>query len=220
MSNIALFIDIDNAKVSLPVFESILKALRKRGRLTFVKVYGFNERKHIKFGDIIEEYGFESAPTMRFKKRAKSQLDTRIFVDAVRLYYTAEHIDEYCFMAGAGDLVPLLSFLRSGGITLTTIKTPDVTGNDHMFDEAIEIDVEYNPPVRLSKVQMKKRLAAISKRSKALMKNDSDDEDAIREREELIEEIESLLSARQDNMDEEEQEMYSALEGLLDILKI
>ena len=220
MSNIALFIDIDNAKVNLPVFESILKALRKRGRLTFVKVYGFNERKHIKFGDIIEEYGFESAPTMRFKKRAKSQLDTRIFVDAVRLYYTAEHIDEYCFMAGAGDLVPLLSFLRSGGITLTTIKTPEVTGNDHMFDEAIEIDEEYNPPVRLSKVQMKKRLAAISKRSKALMKNDSDDEDALKEREELIEEIESLLSARQDNMDEEEQEIYSALESLLDVLKI
>jgi len=220
MSNIALFIDIDNAKVNLPVFESILKALRKRGRLTFVKVYGFNERKHIKFGDIIEEYGFESAPTMRFKKRAKSQLDTRIFVDAVRLYYTAEHIDEYCFMAGAGDLVPLLSFLRSGGITLTTIKTPEVTGNDHMFDEAIEIDEEYNPPVRLSKVQMKKRLEAISKRSKALMKNDSDDEDALKEREELIEEIESLLSARQDNMDEEEQEIYSALESLLDVLKI
>ncbi|MBR1925589.1 MAG: NYN domain-containing protein [Clostridia bacterium] len=220
MSNIALFIDIDNAKVNLPVFESILKALRKRGRLTFVKVYGFNERKHIKFGDIIEEYGFESAPTMRFKKRAKSQLDTRIFVDAVRLYYTAEHIDEYCFMAGAGDLVPLLSFLRSGGITLTTIKTPDVTGNDHMFDEAIEIDVEYNPPVRLSKVQMKKRLAAISKRSKALMKNDNDDEDALKEREELIDEIESLLTSKQDNMDAEEKEIYSALESLLDVLKI
>lgn len=219
MSNIALFIDIDNAKVSLPVFESILKALKKRGRLTFVKVYGFNERKHIKFGDIIEEYGFESAPTMRFKKRAKSQLDTRIFVDAVKLFYTAEHIDEYCFMAGAGDLVPLLSFLRAGGITLTTIKTPEVTGNDHMFDEAIEIDEEYNPPVRLSKVQMRKRLEAISKRSKALMKN-KDDDDVTLEREELIKEIESLLLARTSDMDEEETEMYSALESLLDILKM
>ena len=219
MSNIALFIDIDNAKVSLPVFESILKALKKRGRLTFVKVYGFNERKHIKFGDIIEEYGFESAPTMRFKKRAKSQLDTRIFVDAVKLFYTAEHIDEYCFMAGAGDLVPLLSFLRAGGITLTTIKTPEVTGNDHMFDEAIEIDEEYNPPVRLSKVQMRKRLEAISKRSKALMKN-KDDDDVTLEREELIKEIESLLLARTSDMDEEETEMYSALESLLDVLKM
>lgn len=219
MSNIALFIDIDNAKVSLPVFESILKALRKRGKLSFVKVYGFNERKHIKFGDIIEEYGFESAPTMRFKKRAKSQLDTRIFVDAVKLFYTAAHIDEYCFMAGAGDLVPLLSFLRAGGVNLTTIKTPEITGNDHMFDEAIEIDEEYNPPVRLSKVQMRKRLEAISKRSKALMKTGNNEEDD-EEREQLIKEIESLLLAKDDNMDDEELEMYNALEGLLDILKM
>ena len=219
MSNIALFIDIDNAKVSLPVFESILKALRKRGKLSFVKVYGFNERKHIKFGDIIEEYGFESAPTMRFKKRAKSQLDTRIFVDAVKLFYTAAHIDEYCFMAGAGDLVPLLSFLRAGGVNLTTIKTPEITGNDHMFDEAIEIDEEYNPPVRLSKVQMRKRLEAISKRSKALMKTGNNEEDD-EEREQLIKEIESLLLAKDENMDDEELEMYNALESLLDILKM
>ncbi len=217
MSNIALFIDIDNAKVSLPVFESIIKALKQRGKLSFVKVYGFNERKHMRFGDIIEENGFESAPTMRFKKRAKSQLDTRIFVDAVKLYYTAEHIDEYCFMAGAGDLVPLLSFLRTGGITLLTIKTPQATGNDHMFDEAIEIDEYYNPPVKLSKSQIKARLAKLSKRSKEIMVSDDDDTET--ERKELVSEIESILEAKDDELDEEEKEMYSSLESLLEILK-
>lgn len=220
MSTIALFIDIDNAKVNLPVFESIIKALKKRGKLAYVKVYGFNERKHIRFGDIIEENGFESAPTMRFKKRAKSQLDTRIFVDAVRLYYTAEHIDEYCFMAGAGDLVPLLSFLRAGGINLITIKTPEVSGNDHMFDEAIEIDEYYNPPIKLSKTQMKARLAALSKRSKEIMTAD-DDETANAEREELINEIETILESKEDEeLDEEEQEMFDSLKSLLEILKI
>jgi len=219
MSNIALFIDIDNAKVSLPVFESIIKALKARGKLSFVKVYGFNERKHLRFGDIIEENGFESAPTMRFKKRAKSQLDTRIFVDAVKLYYTAEHIDEYCFMAGAGDLVPLLSFLRAGGINLTTIKTPEVTGNDHMFDEAIEIDEEYNPPIKLSKTQIKARLATLSKRSKALMKS-KNEEDSMEERDNLIKEIEDILETKDNNLDSEEEDMYSALESLLDILKM
>ncbi len=218
MSNIALFIDIDNAKVSLPVFDSIIKALKKRGKLSFVKVYGFNERKHIRFGDIIEENGFESAPTMRFKKRAKSQLDTRIFVDAVRLYYTAEHIEEYCFMAGAGDLVPLLSFLRAGGINLITIKTPEITGNDHMFDDAIEIDVAYNPPVKLSKTQMKARLATLSRRSKAVIK--SVEEENEKERGELISEIESIIQAKDDSADKEEVEMYDALESLLDVLKM
>ena len=44
--------------------------------------------------------------------------------------------------------------------------------------------------------------------------------DALKEREELIKEIESLLMARTSDMDEEEEEMYSALDSLLDILKM
>ncbi len=219
MSNIALFIDIDNAKISLPVFESIIRALRKRGKLSYVKVYGFNERKHIRFGDIIEENGFESASTMRFKKRAKSQLDTRIFVDAVKLYYTARHIDEYCFMTGAGDLVPLLSFLRTGGIKLTTIKSTEITGNDHMFDEAIEIDVEFHPHAKLSKSEMKEALASISKRSEDIINTENDD-DVENEREKLISEIEEILNSKEDDLDDEEQEIYESLKSLLDILKM
>lgn len=218
MNNIALFIDIDNAKVTLPVFESIIRALRARGRLSWVKVFGFNERKHIKFGDLIEENGFESAPTMRFKKRAKSQLDTRIFVDGVRLYYTAEHIDEYCFVTGMGDLVPLLSFLRAGGVTLTTVKTDEPTGNDHMFDEMIELDTEYKPPVKLNKAQVQEKLEAISKRSQQIMLADNEAE-SLRQRDELIREIEEILENREDDLDKEEKDMYSALESLLDILK-
>ena len=52
------------------------------------------------------------------------------------------------------------------------------------------------------------------------MKNDQGSEDVIKEREELIKEIESLLMARTSDMDEEEEEMYSALDSLLDILKM
>ena len=86
MNNIALLIDIDNAKVSLPVFNEILEQLRAKGNLIYCKVYGFNERKHIKFDEVIEKYGFDSAPTMRYKKRAKSQLDMRIIIDAVKMF--------------------------------------------------------------------------------------------------------------------------------------
>src|SRR5574344_1455766 len=110
--NIALLIDIDNAKVSLPVFNDILEHLRSMGNLVYCKVYGFNERKHIKFDEVIEKYGFDSAPTMRYKKRAKSQLDMRIIIDAVKMYNTMPHIDAFCFVAGDGDLVPLLIYLK------------------------------------------------------------------------------------------------------------
>lgn len=40
MNNVALLIDIDNAKVSLPVFEDILKQIKEKGNLIYCKVYG------------------------------------------------------------------------------------------------------------------------------------------------------------------------------------
>ncbi|MBQ8761762.1 MAG: NYN domain-containing protein [Clostridia bacterium] len=218
--NIALFIDIDNAKVTLPVFNNILQQLRNRGKLSFVKVYGFNERKHIRFGEVIEENGFDTAPTMRFKKRAKSQLDTRIIIDSVKLFYTSKHIDEYCFVTGVGDLVPLLSFLRAGGKSLITIQSDTIDGNDHMYDSHLVLDVAYTRPSKLSKTQLNAKIAAISKRSQALADADTEDNDANKQRIALIREIEELLEEKPDDLDEEEEEMFSSLESLLEILKI
>ncbi len=218
--NIALFIDIDNAKITLPVFNNIIEQLKKRGKLRFVKIYGFNERKHMKFGEVIENNGYETAPTMRFKKRAKSQLDSRIFIDAVKLFYTADYIDEYCFVTGLGDLVPLLSFLRAGGKNLVTIKTEVSDGNDHMYDDYIELDVAYHKPFKLSKAQLNAKISALSKRSQELAASDADDDDVSVQREELINEIQELLDEKPDDLDEEEQEMFSSLESLLEILKI
>lgn len=218
--NIALFIDIDNAKVTLPVFNNILQQLRNRGKLSFVKVYGFNERKHIRFGEVIEENGFDTAPTMRFKKRAKSQLDTRIIIDSVKLFYTSKHIDEYCFVTGVGDLVPLLSFLRAGGKSLITIQSDTIDGNDHMYDSHLVLDVAYTRPSKLSKTQLNAKIAAISKRSQALADADTEDNDANKQRIALIREIEELLEEKPDDLDDEEEEMFSSLESLLEILKI
>ena len=219
--NIALFIDIDNAKVSLPVFNDIVQQLRNRGKLSYVKVYGFNERKHIRFGEVIEENGFETAPTMRFKKRAKSQLDTRIFIDAVKLFYTSKHIDEYCFVTGVGDLVPLLSFLRAGGKNLLTVASETPDGNDHMYDAKLVLDVNYTKPTKMTKSQLNEKVAAISKRSQEIMNSEDEDDDKTQsQRNALVKEIEELLEDKPEDLDEQEEEMFSSLESLLEILKI
>lgn len=219
--NIALFIDIDNAKISLSVFKEILQQLRQRGKLSYVKIFGFNERKHIKFGEVIEENGFETAPTMRFKKRAKSQLDSRIFIDALRLYYTAKHIDEYCFITGEGDLVPLLSFLRAGGKSLITVASDVPDGNDHMYDAKLNLDVNYRRPSKLTKSALNKKFENISKRSQEIMNSDLDDDDANqKQRNALIKEIQDMLRQKPDDLDEEEEEMFDSLESLIDVLSI
>lgn len=212
---IALLIDIDNAKVSLPVFKDIIEQVSKTGKLAYCKVYGFNERKHIKFDEVIEKYGFDSTPTMRYKKRTKSQLDTRIIIDAVNMLYTKPFIDAFAIVAGDGDLVPLLAFLRANGKQLLTVATENTDGNDHMYDEKIMLNVHYARPSKLSKKELSDRLRNISERSTAIMTND----DEGKQREELISEIEDILATRSDDADSEEQDLYNSLEDLLSILK-
>ena len=213
---IALFIDIDNAKVTLPVFNDLLTQLQKAGKLAYCKVYGFNERKHMKFDEIIEKYGFDSTPTMRYKKRAKSQLDTRIIIDAVNLYHTKPFIDAFCIVAGDGDLVPLLAFLRAGGKTLLTVKTDSSDGNDHMYDQKIQLDVSYNKPTKLTKKELSDKLRRISERT-SIISDDTDE--AMAQRQELINEIEDILATKGDDLDDEEEDLYSSLEDLLSILQ-
>lgn len=214
---IALFIDIDNAKVSLPVFKDILEQLRKIGKISYCKVYGFNERKHMKFDELIEKYGFDSTPTMRYKKRAKSQLDTRIIIDAVNMFHTKPFINAFCFVTGEGDLVPLLSFLRAGGKTLYTVDTESTDGNDHMYDQKIRLDVKYNKPSKISKKELSEKLRNISARSSNI---DEDDEDkAEAQRRDLINEIEEILATKGTDLDDEEKDLYASLEDLLSILK-
>ncbi len=213
---IALLIDIDNAKVSLNVFKDIIEQVSKVGKLAYCKVYGFNERKHIRFDEVIEKYGFESTPTMRYKKRAKSQLDTRIIIDAVNLVHTKPFIDAFAIVAGDGDLVPLLSFLRANNKQLLTVATETTDGNDHMYDQKITLSVHYAKPSKLSKKELSDRLRNISERSSAAM---SDDASAMKERQELISEIEEILASKGDDIDEEEEDLYSSLEDLLSILK-
>lgn len=218
MNNIALLIDIDNAKVSLPVFKEVLNELRKQGNLIYCKVYGFNERKHIKFDEVIEKYGFDSAPTMRYKKRAKSQLDMRIIIDAIKMFYTMPHVDTYCFIAGDGDLVPLLSYLKAGGKRLITVANDVVDGNDHMYDAKFKLSIQYARPVKLSKKQLNEKLKALSERTTKIMSSKSKNNKA--EREKLIAEIESILSEKPDDVDDDEQALYNSLESLLELIRI
>lgn len=215
---IALLIDIDNAKISLPVFNDILQQLRVKGNLIYTKVYGFNERKHIRFDEIIEKYGFDSVPTMRYKKRAKSQLDSRIIIDAVKMFHTMPHIDTFCLVTGDGDLVPLLSYLKSGGKRLLTLKTEVVDGNDHMYDDKITLSIVYNKPVKLSKKQLNAKLKALSEKTTKIMES-MDDDDSDKKRDALIAEIEDLLASKGDGLDEDEISLYDSLESLLDIIR-
>ncbi len=135
---IALLLDVDNVKIGGEAFDELYQKLLDMGDVVYCKFYGYNDRKHIYLSDVISQYGYETAPFMRFKKRY-SQLDIRIVVDAVRLSYSKPEIDTYCIVAGEGDLIPLLVELKSSGKTVVDVNTEYQEMNSHMFDEHITL---------------------------------------------------------------------------------
>ena len=133
---IALLIDVDNVKLSKESVEELFDQLNNGGEVVYCKFYGYNDRKHLYLNDFITNYGYETAPFMRLKKRF-SQLDNRILVDAVRINYTKPDIDSFCIVAGDGDLIPLLVELKSCGKTTIDVNTEFQELNAHMFDEHV-----------------------------------------------------------------------------------
>ena len=133
---VALLIDVDNVKLSKESVEELFDQLNNGGEVVYCKFYGYNDRKHLYLNDFITNYGYETAPFMRLKKRF-SQLDGRILVDAVRINYTKPDIDSFCIVAGDGDLIPLLVELKSCGKTTIDVNTEYQELNAHMFDEHV-----------------------------------------------------------------------------------
>lgn len=131
---IALLIDVDNVKISKDAVEELLDQLNNGGEVVYCKFYGYNDRKHLYLNEFITNFGYETAPFMRLKKRY-SQLDNRILVDAVRINYTKPDIDAFCIVAGDGDLVPVLVELKSCGKTVIDVNSEYQQLNAHMFDE-------------------------------------------------------------------------------------
>jgi hypothetical protein len=135
---IALLVDVDNVKIGGEAFNELYEKLLQMGDVVYCKFYGYNDRKHIYLSEVISQYGYETAPFMRFKKRY-SQLDIRLVVDSVRLVYTKPEIDTFCIVAGEGDLIPLLVELKSSGKTVIDVNTEYQEMNYHMFDNHITL---------------------------------------------------------------------------------
>ena len=133
---IALLVDVDNVKVSKEAMDELLENLNQKGEVVYCKFYGYNDRKHIYLIDYINNYGYETAPFMRLKKRF-SQLDNRIIVDALKLNYTKPEINAFCIVSGEGDLIPLLVELKSSGKVCIDVNTEYRELNTHLFDEHV-----------------------------------------------------------------------------------
>ena len=218
---IALLVDVDNVEVSLDNLNEIMSVLRKQGSLDYVKLYGYNERKHTNWHDLISYYGIDTCTTMRFRKRNKSQLDLRQVVDALTINYTQPNINTFCIVAGKGDIVPLLTTLRLNGKYLLEVMNYTSEVNGHIFNEKILLSTEVDVKQQRKK-EISNKLRQFSERTAAMAMEDSVDK---RQRDKLIDEVEQAIrelesegqGAKSD--DPEERDIFENLQNILEILK-
>ena len=219
--HIALLIDVDNVDVSLDNFNEILNVLKKIGSLDYVKLYGYNERKHTNWHDIIAYYGIDTCTTMRFRKRNKSQLDLRQVVDALTINYTEPNINTFCIVAGKGDIVPLLATLRLSGKYLLEVINFSSEVNGHMFNEKILLQTEVDANQQKKK-EISNKLRQFSERTAAMAMEDNVDK---KERDKLIKEVEQAIEELSNggqgvnSDDPEERDIFENLQNILEILK-
>ena len=219
--HIALLIDVDNVDVSLDNFNEILNVLKRVGNLDYVKLYGYNERKHTNWHDIIAYYGINTCTTMRFRKRNKSQLDLRQVVDALTINYTEPNINTFGIVAGKGDIVPLLATLRLSGKYLLEVINFSSEVNGHMFNEKILLQTEVDANQQKKK-EISNKLRQFSERTAAMAMEDNVDK---KERDKLIKEVEQAIEELSNggqgvnSDDPEERNIFENLQNILEILK-
>ena len=219
--HIALLIDVDNVDVSLDNFNEILNVLKRVGNLDYVKLYGYNERKHTNWHEIIAYYGINTCTTMRFRKRNKSQLDLRQVVDALTINYTEPNINTFCIVAGKGDIVPLLATLRLSGKYLLEVINFSSEVNGHMFNEKILLQTEVDANQQKKK-EISNKLRQFSERTAAMAMEDNVDK---KERDKLIKEVEQAIEELSNggqgvnSDDPEERDIFENLQNILEILK-
>ena len=219
--HIALLVDIDNVEVSLDNLTEMMDLLKKLGSLDYVKLYGFNERKHTNWGETISFNGIETCNTIRFRKRNKSQLDIRLVIDAISLSLTQPSVNAFAIIAGKGDLVPLLTSLRLHGKFLYDFKNFGFDVNGHMFNEHLEIKNEEDPQ-KARKKELSNQLRLFSERTAAMAMEDNI---SVKEKNQLIMEVEAVLREMElsgdgkMSDDVEEVELFENLENILEILK-
>lgn len=118
MKKIALFIDIDNAALTVEHFDNVVRQVYDAGEVLYGKIYGLSDRKHKEVTEFAQARAFDIAPVMRLKKRGSKILDNRILIDIMEMVANNSNIDTVAVVCAPGDLVPLFAKLREYGICI------------------------------------------------------------------------------------------------------
>ncbi len=123
--NIAAFIDVDNAGLEFVHYENAVNQINEMGEVLYGKLYGVSDKKHKEIIAAAENCGYDTALTMRVKKRGQKVFDNRIAVDIVETVVSNNTIDAVAIVAAPADMVYLYRFLRRYGVKIIACDNVD-----------------------------------------------------------------------------------------------
>ena len=136
---IAFFMDVDNLGLTNEDYANIIAQLSGMGKIYYGKIYGAGGRKHEEIYDDAERHNYDTARTMRVKRRGRKDFDSRIFVDVVDKIAIAPSLDAVCIIAEPTDMVYLYGYIHSKGVSVIALDNVDEASRE-LIDEFIELD--------------------------------------------------------------------------------
>lgn len=156
---IAFFIDVDNLALTNEDYASIIEQLNGMGKIYYGKIYGAGGRKHEEIYNDAERHNYETARTMRIKRRGKKDFDSRIYVDVVEKIALAPSLDAVCILAAPTDMVYLYGYIHSKGVSVIALDNVDEASRE-LIDEFIELGKAVTHKAPEKKPQPKKSAPA------------------------------------------------------------
>jgi len=130
--------DLESVRIPYSDFAKALGLLSEIGDIAACKFYGYSAKRNRDYDDFIRENNFDALSALPRKK--KGRLDLRQVIDAVRLS-SFPNIDGFFLLYGAGDLTPLIAYLKSRGLDVIAGVT-EIDKNSQLCSKVVLFDGE------------------------------------------------------------------------------
>ena len=137
-ARIAIFLDLDNAGISLVNVQEIISVLKQNFVIAYGKLYGYTDNRAQEFEELVRENKFETAGKQRLKFTNASIIDLRLVMDSI-LITQKNKFDAVFIWAGTGDFVPLFAYLREQGLRTMTADVQSFDCKNKFVDQAIQL---------------------------------------------------------------------------------
>src|SRR6266550_3265944 len=131
---LAVFFDFENIGIGLNhrrdrfEIQKIVERLVAKGKIVAQKDYA-DWSRFAQYTDPLNESAIELIEIARRGQTGKNSADIRLFVDAMDLAYSKEHIDTFIIVSGDSDFSPLVSKLKENGKHVIGLGMTESTSN-------------------------------------------------------------------------------------------